>query len=225
MKPFEEPCSANCYMHLDGMKEKLAASTKTPVDSSNEATSSEDSNDSNSTGSKELTNGKGPSTSNAVATVTSAVQSNGSTTNGVKSATMVVATTSTAVATTSTSAAPTAQTSEFSALMDMMGNQDAECEWTGSDQSLFRALHKVFLNNYCGIAQAMLTKTCKQVSDMRRLSICRSMNHFSFLCRYTNLRKKKPPTYHPKTYDKITHRHARRRRSIVSGRCIVEKFN
>lgn len=171
LKPFVDPCGPDCYMHLEGMKEKLAAiaektkeendaniesqvsgagdQQKMPgstgqqrprkvrkqasVDSGNEA-SSEDSNDSNKYD-KEFKRNSRKDCGNP--NIKGTVQDN----NGGQE--------------------PMSTTTSFS-LMGTMGADD-NYEWTGADQSLFRALHKVFLGNYCAISQIMLTKTCQQV--------------------------------------------------------------
>ncbi|XP_047503391.1 histone-lysine N-methyltransferase E(z) isoform X1 [Pieris napi] len=138
LTPFSEPCGSNCYMLLDGVREKLAREKalgeagdvgledkSKALDSPNDA-SSEDSNDSN-----KFQKGGNSNSSNS--------NSNW----GHKIA--------------------TEQDSEpaYNALGLTLG--DIDSEWTGSDQSLFRALHKVFASNYCAIAQVMLSKTCQQV--------------------------------------------------------------
>ncbi|CAG9793638.1 unnamed protein product [Diatraea saccharalis] len=129
LKPFSEPCGPNCYMLLEGIREKLAreqaageedAGKPPAIDSPNDA-SSEDSNDSN-----RFQKGSNSNSSNS--------------SGGVR---------------------PTPAEPPYNALGLTVG--DIEAEWTGSDQSLFRALHKVFPSNYCAIAQLMLSKTCQQV--------------------------------------------------------------
>lgn len=142
-----KPCSVQCYMVLNGMPS---------VDSGNEA-SSEDSNDSNSSGtskdfSRKKKDNNDRSSSNMVTLIAMTTNPNNDLSNecNTKLSAMV------------NSSAPD-QTITTTTLMETINRKTIE--WTGSDQSLLRALHKVFLNNYCAIAQALITKTCQQVYE------------------------------------------------------------
>ncbi|GAB1866049.1 [histone H3]-lysine(27) N-trimethyltransferase [Camponotus japonicus] len=157
LKPFPEPCGAECYMHLEGMKEKLAAQAadikeeesdekrggprkvrkQASVDSGNEA-SSEDSNDSNKYGQggscqdfKQNVNNKDCKPEDII----------------------------------EDQAQPENQTPFTLLGIGKRIKTESEFSWTGSEQSLFRALHKAFPGNPCALAQIMLTKTCQEVYE------------------------------------------------------------
>ncbi|XP_012285024.1 histone-lysine N-methyltransferase E(z) isoform X2 [Orussus abietinus] len=156
LKPFAEPCGSECYMHLDGMKEKLAAEAadikeedgdekrggprkvrkQASVDSGNEA-SSEDSNDSNK-------------------------YSQGGSCQDFK---QNVNKESKPADTMEDQAQPENQTPFTLLGLDKRKwiRAESEFSWTGSEQSLFRALHKAFPGNPCALAQIMLTKSCQEV--------------------------------------------------------------
>ncbi|XP_077280365.1 histone-lysine N-methyltransferase E(z) isoform X2 [Temnothorax americanus] len=156
LKPFAEPCGTECYMHLEGMKEKLAAQAadikedegdekrggprkvrkQASVDSGNEA-SSEDSNDSNKYS-------QGGSCQDFKQNVNK---------NSKPEETM------------EDQAQPENQTPFTLLGIGERSKTESEFSWTGSEQSLFRALHKAFPGNPCALAQIMLTKTCQEVYE------------------------------------------------------------
>lgn len=188
LRPLSEPCSPFCYLHLPDAKEKFVIASSScfndklkddnessndakprkirkhaSVDSGNEA-SSEDSNDSirmsNRKSGDKMTNGcvdfegKGSSLANN--------------TNGALGGVHNKRILSAADAETIRANNKYVYTKPMS--MESLGGKLVDttdpCNlstWLGSEASMFRVLHKVFLNNYCAISQAILTKTCQQV--------------------------------------------------------------
>ncbi|CAH0694362.1 unnamed protein product [Spodoptera exigua] len=135
LKPFSEPCGSSCYMLLEGMREKLAREKAAGEEDKGKTHAMDSPNDASSEDSNDSNRFQKGSNSNS---------SNSNWGNGQLKAPG------------DGSAEPA-----YNALGLTVG--DIDSEWTGSDQSLFRALHKVFPSNYCAIAQVMLSKTCQQV--------------------------------------------------------------
>ncbi|KAL0822839.1 hypothetical protein ABMA28_004836 [Loxostege sticticalis] len=137
LKPFSEPCGTSCYMLLEGMREKLAREKAAGEEDKTKTHAMDSPNDASSEDSNDSNRYQKGSNSNSS---NSNWSSNGSNNKPATDA---------------------PQEPPYNALGLTVG--DIESEWTGSDQSLFRALHKVFPSNYCAIAQVMLSKTCQQV--------------------------------------------------------------
>ncbi|CAH0547418.1 unnamed protein product [Brassicogethes aeneus] len=150
LKPFTDPCGSECFLLLDAVKEKMAAKAKQEEETEKE------------------TKGK-PATKAAVDSTE--VKANGNANNPRKICKQQSVDSGNEASSEDSNDSnkfkdneggdPVSTTTSFS-LLGLMGANDHK-EWTGSDESLFRALHKVFLNNYCAIAQIMLTKTCQQI--------------------------------------------------------------
>jgi len=170
-----EPCAADCYMLLEGMQEKLAAAAKSAAAEQSKE-EGEEQNGAKGEGSaprkvrKQTSVDSGNEASSEDSNDSKELKTDEGEGEGSVSGMEMVA-----------------QQAGFS-LLPLVGNQGQE--WTGSDQSLFRVLHKVFLNNYCAIGQIMLTKTCQQVYQFAQkeaadIEIMESMKD------YTPPRKKK----------------------------------
>lgn len=175
LKPFSDPCGPDCYMLLEGMKEKLAAAKNAElvqIKEEPETVHEDSTNQSSASGSgggvnnkldvkkedgSENGNGSGvPRKVRKQTSVDSGNEASSEDSNDSKEYRREENGDGT-----NSNGEPMSTTTAFS-LLGLMGAEDNR-EWTGSDQSLFRALHRVFLNNYCAIGQIMLTKTCQQV--------------------------------------------------------------
>ncbi|XP_071448264.1 histone-lysine N-methyltransferase E(z) [Hetaerina americana] len=225
LRPFTDPCGPDCYVHLDGMKEKLAAMATAErnreegvvvpeevsgehrprkirkhasVDSGNEA-SSEDSNDSIRVNGKkyekDFKRSNSRDSSKGVSNAGSAENSSSlPDCKDWKVGGMAVPPSLQPEPMSSTTAfsllGKSPEVAAAAAVATVQVDSDGE-EWTGADQSMFRALHKVFLQNYCAISQLMLTKTCQQVYAFAQKEAADIPAEESMRRDYTPPRKKK----------------------------------
>lgn len=156
LKPFIEPCSTDCYVLLDGMKEKIEAEIKDEEEQElikkTKFELDEDDKmqvDDQNAVQAEVKVSKGKMTIEKQVSLDSGSGNDASSEDSNDSKDMK----------NNADIEPVSTTTSFS-LLGVIGSNN---EWTGSDQSLFRAINKVLYNNYCAIAQVMMTKTCQQV--------------------------------------------------------------
>ncbi|XP_065224029.1 histone-lysine N-methyltransferase EZH2-like [Planococcus citri] len=187
---FPEPCGSDCYMLLDGMKEKLAAAAAKAESEASDIKDEDDDEDYDNSIIEHLSRSRRRSSdaaslshldtkpdSNSDQKSVPRTQSLDTSNRPLKVKKQISIDSGNDASSEDSNDSkdeiipdsnidqpeqdkPVSTTTSFS-LLKVLGSDITE--WTGSDQSLFRALHKVFLNNYCAIAQIMLTKTCQQV--------------------------------------------------------------
>ncbi|CAG0896080.1 unnamed protein product [Darwinula stevensoni] len=63
--------------------------------------------------------------------------------------------------------------------------------WTGADKSLFHVLRKIFLNDYCAIAEILVTKTCREVHEFGQSTPEKVAEDATSQCEEAPPRKKK----------------------------------
>lgn len=161
LKPFSDPCSPDCYMLLDGMKEKIEAKIKdeeeqemkkkTKLDLEEDDKMQVD--DQNAVQATEVKTTKGKLSIEKQVSLDSGSGNDASSEDSNDSRDLK----------NNIEVEPVSTTTSFSllGLMEHEGNN----EWTLDRLRPihFRAIHKVLYNNYCAIAQVMMTKTCQQV--------------------------------------------------------------
>ncbi|XP_065345400.1 histone-lysine N-methyltransferase E(z) [Cloeon dipterum] len=166
LKPFAEPCGTSCYMNLDGMKEKLVAEKANEEAEEKEKNEKEKEKEKEKQEQEKAANGEEkddkmkPSKVRKHGSLDSGNEASSEDSNDSMK-------TKELKRCNSKTEAGKEQPSSNSSCFSLIGSVAPEdhIEWTGADQSLFRALQKVFLNNFCAIAQTMITKTCLQVYE------------------------------------------------------------
>ncbi|XP_014248351.1 histone-lysine N-methyltransferase E(z) isoform X1 [Cimex lectularius] len=156
LKPFTEPCGPDCYIHLDGVKEKLAEISAAAA--ANKDENQDEPSCSSVSSNKDLKNepqddDKPPGKVRKQTSVDSGNEASSEDSNDSKAHMF-----------SDVKREDNEETEPTCSLFSLRNNTgDDSREWTGSDQSLFRALYRVFARNFCAISQIMLTKTCQQV--------------------------------------------------------------